>query len=66
MRALFLFILGILLVSIGLFFCILNLNLLTVGYSFLKYVKFIISNIECNVLFFGICLIVLVYERGKI
>lgn len=52
-----LFILGILLSSIGLLFDLLYLNLLSMGYSFLEYVKFIISRIECNALFIGIILL---------
>ena len=59
-----LYLLGLLLSIIGLFFIILNLNLLQVGYSFFKYVKFIISKAECLCFFIGITLLILVYERN--
>ena len=64
MRMALFYILGFLLSVIGLFFCIINLNLCTIGYSFGKYVKFIISNIECSMFFIGIIILILVYERG--
>lgn len=57
-----LFILGILLCSFGLLFDLLYLNLLSMGYSFLEYVKFISSRIECNSLFIGI--IILLFLLG--
>ena len=52
-----LFILGVFLCSFGLLFDLLYLNLLSMGYSFLEYVKFIISRVECNALFIGIILL---------
>ena len=42
-----LFLIGILLVVIGLTSIILYINLLTIGYSFIDYVNFIIRRIEC-------------------
>lgn len=64
MKTIILYILGILLSIGGLFFIIINLNLLIIGYSFWKYVKFIISNVECLLLFIGIIILIYVYERG--
>ena len=64
MKRILLYLTGLLLSIVGCFFCIININLLTIGYSFKKYVNFIISNIECSVLFVGFLIIVLVYERG--
>lgn len=52
-----LFILGIFLCSFGLLFDLLYLNLLSMGYSFSEYVKFIISRFECNALFIGIIIL---------
>lgn len=66
MQTIFMYFLGIMLSSIGMFFILLNLNLLTIGYSFSKYVKFIISNAECLIFFFGIGILILIYERGKL
>ena len=64
MKKVIFYILGLIMSIIGLFFCFLNLNLFTIGYSLGKYGKFIISNIECNILFMGLLIIILVYERG--
>ena len=49
--------LGIILSSVGLMFIILYLNLLTMGYSFLEYVHFISTRIECLLLIFGLLLL---------
>ncbi len=57
MKRLILYLIGIVLTSFGLFLVILNLNLLTMGYSFLKYVKFIISDVYCYSLFIGLILL---------
>ena len=64
MKIVILYLLGLLLTILGLFFIIINLNLLVIGYSFGKYVKFIISNIECICFFIGLILLIVVYERG--
>jgi len=53
MRLLF-YILGILFTSIGLSFCILYLNLLTLGYSFFNLVHFIIRRGECILFLIGL------------
>lgn len=62
MNRLILYLLGIGLTSFGLFLIILNLNLLTMGYSFLKYVKFIISDVYCYSLFIGLILLGIVMK----
>ncbi len=60
---LFLLLLGILLTSIGLMFILLYTNLLTMGYSFFKFVYFISRRLECWYFVIGIILIILVLER---
>jgi len=57
MNKFLLIIIGILFTSIGLFFFLLYLNLFTLGYSFIDFVKFIIIRIEFWVLIIGILLI---------
>lgn len=63
MIKLFLYIIGVILTSVGIFFTILYLNLFTIGYSFLEFVKFISSKpiIWCIVI--GIICIALSLER---
>ena len=58
--------LGIFFSSIGLMFCILYLNLLTLGYSFLNLVYFIIRRGECLLLLLGILFIIGSLEGRKI
>ena len=60
---LLLYILGIILTSLGLFFIIIYLNLLTIGYSFLDFVKFISRRVEVWLLIVGIICIALSLER---
>ena len=55
-----LFFVGIIFCSISIFFCIIYLNLLTIGYSFLEYVKFISSRLECLNALFGIIIMIIV------
>lgn len=57
------FIIGIMLSSIGLFFMIIYANLLTLGYSFLEYVKFINMKVECLCFYLGIVIILISLER---
>ena len=59
-------ILGIILCSFGLFLLLIYLNLLTMGYSFFKFGKFIISNPYLYTLPLGMILIYLGLERKKI
>lgn len=56
---------GIILSSIGLFFFILYLNLLVMGYSFFLFGNFIIRRVECYFLIIGIILIYVSVERIK-
>ena len=63
MVKIFLFFGGIILASIGLMFIILYLNLLSMGYSFLEFGKFIISRGECWILLVGIIMIIISLER---
>lgn len=55
--------LGIMFTSIGIFFTIIYLNLLTIGYSFLDFVKFISRKLEFWFILIGITLIALSLER---
>jgi len=64
MKSILIYLIGILCSVTGLFFILINLNLLTIGYTFFKYVKFIISNVECLLFFIGIIILVILYERG--
>ncbi len=51
---------------IGFIYIISYLNLLTVGYNFTEYVKFIISRYECwNAVFGLIIIIITIYIGGK-
>jgi hypothetical protein len=59
-----LFLLGFFLSSLGLSFSIIYFNLMTMGYSFSQYVHFIISRIECSLLWIGI-LLMLISWKGK-
>ena len=58
-----LYIFGVILTSLGLFFIIIYLNLLTIGYSFLDFVKFISRRVEVWLLIVGIICIALSLER---
>ncbi len=49
--------LGIIFTSTGLTFLCLYLNLLTIGYSFLEFVKFINTRLEFLVFYLGIALL---------
>ncbi len=61
----FLFLIGFGLSIIGSFYIIIYLNLLTFGYNFFEYVKFIISRLECLNFFIGIIfMVVSIYFMG--
>ena len=62
---LLLFIIGFIFMVFGLFFIILYLNLLVIGYSFFDFVYFIIRSIYCDLFFVGIILIIISLERKK-
>ncbi|MGM9834290.1 MAG: hypothetical protein ACI31M_00735 [Bacilli bacterium] len=66
MKRIIFLILGIILSSIGLMFIVLYLNLLTIGYNFKDYVKFIISKMECILFLIGIIIIIVSLEGRKI
>ena len=55
---------GTILASIGFMFILLYTNLMTMGYSFFDFVKFISKRVECLLFVFGICIIVLYFERS--
>ena len=55
----FFFLIGFGLTIIGSVYIIIYLNLTTIGYNFLEYVKFIISRIECLNFLFGIIIMFL-------
>jgi len=59
------YVIGVLMVSFGLTFCFFNFNLLTLGYSFLEYLLFILKKLECLQLIVGILLIWLSLKKGK-
>ena len=59
-------VLGIIMCGVGLFFMILYLNILEMGYSFLDYVHFIFSRVECLIFLVGVLLIIMdIYKRRK-
>ena len=55
--------LGIFFSALGLTFIILYLNLLTIGYSFLEYVYFIIRKLECLIILVGILFIYITLRK---
>ena len=62
------YIIGLILVSTGIVFTIIYLNLMNMGYSFLEYVNFIIRRLECLNIFIGSFLIILsliIKKKGK-
>lgn len=58
-----LYIIGIIFTSFGIFFTIIYLNLLTMGYSFLEFVNFISRKLEFWFILIGIICITLSLER---
>ena len=67
MIKLFFFFLGFSMTVFGLVYIIIYLNLLTFGYNFYEYLKFIISRYECLMVIFGtIILMVTIYTKGDI
>ena len=59
MIRIFFFLMGFGLMSIGLSFIILYLNLMTIGYNFLNYVNFIIRRVECYFSIIGFIIMIL-------
>lgn len=66
MFRIFCFVLGLLFCSLGLSFCILYLNLMTMGYTFATFVHFIISRFECNLFIVGIFMIMISWKGKEI
>ncbi len=65
MLSMCLFILSFIMMVIGLFFIMLYINLLVIGYSFLEFVNFIIRSIYCDLFFIGLILWIYLLERKK-
>lgn len=66
MNRVLLFLIGFGLSVIGFTFIITYLNLTTIGYSFLDYIKFIIRRLECVLAVIGIILInISLYKKGE-
>ena len=63
MGMILLYLLGLLLSVFGLFFIIINLNLIVSGSNLWEYIKFIFMSLECIIFFIGIGVLVWVYER---
>ena len=67
MYKLFFFFLGFSMTVFGLVYIIIYLNLLTFGYTFIDYIKFIMTRYECLMTLIGvIILIILIYTKGDI
>ncbi len=52
-----LFLIGFLLSIIGSIYIIIYLSYLSIGYSFINYLKFIMSKVECLIMLIGLILI---------
>jgi len=59
----FLYFMGVILISVGIFFTIIYLNLLTVGYTLGDFVKFIIRKPEFWFISVGVVCILISLER---
>jgi len=57
------YLIGVFFTSLGIFFTIIYLNLLTLGYSFGDFVKFISRKLEFWFILIGIILIIISLER---
>ncbi len=66
MLRIFLFIIGFILMVLGLFFIILDLNLLVIGYTFFDFVYFIIRSIYSELFLMGSILIIFLLKRRKV
>lgn len=56
---------SVILISLSITFDIIYLNLLTMGYSFIEYVNFIIRRWECLIFVLGIILLYFIIRKGK-
>ncbi|MEG2457795.1 MAG: hypothetical protein RSB41_02780 [Bacilli bacterium] len=61
----FMFVLGIILSSIGIVFIVIYMNLFTLGYNLIDYGKFIIKRIEVWSLLIGIIIIIFSFKKRK-
>lgn len=57
------FIVGIFITSYALMFFIIYLNLLKMGFTFIKYIKYVFSRVECLMIFLGILLILISFKK---
>lgn len=62
---LLLFLISIFLISLSITFDIIYLNLLTMGYTFIEYVNFIIRRVECLTFIIGIILLYFIMKGDK-
>jgi len=60
------FILGVILCSNAIAFIIIYLNLLNMDYSFIDYIKYIFSSVECLTFIIGIPLIIISFKKSII
>ncbi len=60
-----LFLLGFLLALVGNIYIFFYLNLLSFGYSFLDYLYYIFTHIECLLFFIGIILLKIALNKGE-
>lgn len=65
MFRLLLFLFGFILMTIGFVFDIIYLNLLTFGYSFLEYLGYIFTHIECLYTLIGLFIILVVFKEKR-
>lgn len=66
MYKLFLFLIAFGLMVIGFTYIITYMNLMTMGYSFLEYLKFIFSRIECLFSIIGLIIIsIIIFTKGS-
>lgn len=65
MMRLVLFLMGMFLTSLGLFFVVLYLNLFAMGYSLYEFVKFIIVRLECYLILIGVLIMIFTW-KGKL
>ncbi len=67
MNRIIMFIIGLIMASIGLSYIIIYLNLLVIGYSFIDYLIYIFTKLECIIFFIGYMLILLsiIVKRRK-
>lgn len=56
---------SVFLISLSITFDIIYLNLLTMGYSFIDYVNFIIRRWECLIFIFGVILLYFIMRKGR-